>query len=172
MRPTAAESIRAIQAAIADQILPELTTPFAQEAASASNMLLESLAAEIDTAAQDLRDDNEALRAVLTHARDTLGQSNENAQRIVNLIDGVLDQAGDGSITVSGLATQNDRLRAVLEQLLELIEDTNGEPGRESLAPVREEAYRHLRIVAVRGWSFFDVSGFRERIVKARAELS
>jgi hypothetical protein len=37
---------------------------------------------------------------------------------------------------------------------------------------VRTEAYRHLRQLAVRGWSFFDVSGFRERMARARAEMA
>jgi hypothetical protein len=174
VRPNAIESLRAIQGAIAERLVPELSSLFAQEAAQAASMLVESLAAEADAEAQNLRSDNEALRAVLNGARDALStiHSNTTAASLVSQVDGVLREAGDGAIAVSSLTSENNRLRAPLEALLEFIEDNAGEPGCEALGRVRQEAYRHLRRVAVRGWSYLDVSGFRERIVKARAELS
>ena len=45
MRPNGLESIRAIQSALAEAIAPELTTPFAQDAAQSAADVLESLAA-------------------------------------------------------------------------------------------------------------------------------
>ncbi len=174
MRPTPGESLRAIQSAIAEQLTPELSSLFAEEAASAATMLAESLFAEWDTLAEDLRADNARLRKILGSARDALSRvnrSNELAAALVNKIDGVLAQAGDDRLTVSSLGAENDRLSEALAELLELIEDKDGEPGFEGLAPVRAEVYLHLRRVAVRGWSYFDISGFRERIIKARAEL-
>jgi hypothetical protein len=175
VRPTIPESLRAIQAAIAEQLTPELSSLFAQEAATAASMLAESLFAEWDTLAEDLRADNTRLREILDAGRDALrsiGESNEVTAALVNKIDGVLAQAGDERLAISSLGTENDRLNDALADLLELIEDTDGEPGYENFAPVRAQAYRHLRRVAVRGWSYFDISGFRERIIKARAELA
>jgi hypothetical protein len=171
MRPAVAETLRAIQGAIAEQLTPQLTSLFAMEAASAASMLAESLLAEWDTLAEDLRADNARLREILATARDLL-RSNEAAGSLVSKIDGVLAQAGDERPAISSLSSENDQLSDALADLLELIEDTRGEPGCENFGPVRAQAYRHLRGVAVRGWSFFDISGFRERIIKARAELT
>ena len=50
--------------------LPELTSPFAQDAAQTLQMLLESLAAEWDSAAEQLRGDNETLARLLLSARE------------------------------------------------------------------------------------------------------
>ena len=175
MRPTIAESLRAIQGAIAEQLTPELTSLFAIESASAVSMLVESLFAEWDTLAEDLRSDNVRLREILGTGRAALrsiGRSNEVSTALVSKISGMLAQTGDKRLAISSLSSENDQLSDALADLLELIEDTQGQPGTESLAPVRAQAYRHLRRVAVRGWSYFDISGFRERIIKARAELA
>jgi hypothetical protein len=37
------------------------------------------------------------------------------------------------------------------------------------MVAMRSDAYRHLREVAGRGWSFWDVSHFRERMARLRA---
>jgi hypothetical protein len=171
MRPDGVESLRAIQGAVAGVLAPELRTLFAEEAAGAAGMLIESLAAEWDTAAETLLRDNETLRTVLGEARGGLAAlSNERAAGLVKEIDGVLGQAGDGSLAVSSLTLENNRLREQLASFLELAEDVDGTAEAAALAPAREGAYRHLRQVAVRGWSFFDVSGFRERMMQVRAE--
>lgn len=170
MRPTASESLRAIQMATMERLVPELQSLFAQEAATAVSMLIESLAAEEDTLADDLRGDNARLRGILESARKELGR-NARAPSLVSKIDGVLAQTGDERIAISSLSSENDRLNDALTDLLELIEDSQGD-GDSGLGAVRVQAYRHLRRVAARGWSYLDVSGFRERIVKARAELS
>jgi hypothetical protein len=161
--------LRAIQGAVAETLAPELRTLFAVEAAQAVSMLIESLAAEWDTAAETLVRDNEDLRQVLSEARQALaGVRNEKAGTLVIEIDGVLGQAGGGSLAVSSLTHENDLLRGRLAMFLELAEDADGDAA--VLEPARRAAYRHLRRVALRGWSFFDVSGFRERVIAARAE--
>lgn len=175
MRPDPRESLRAIQAAVGERFTPELSSLFALEAAQAVTMLTESLAAEADTLAEDLQNDNAAIRAILTDAAPQLQPllaSNKTVQELVQYLDDTLREAGDGRIAISSLAGENNRMLAALERLVEFIEDTDGEPGAESLTGVRQDAYRHLRRVAARGWCFFDVSAFRERIVSARAELA
>jgi hypothetical protein len=174
MRPTPAEALRAIQGAVAEQLAPEISSLFALEASTAITMLCESLAAEADTIVEDLAADNARIRDVLAAARDILRslpdgtpQRNGTAAGLVSHIDGVLQEAGDRRLAVSSLSAENHRLSEALAHLLELIEDR----ADESLASIRRAAYLHLRRVAVRGWTYFDVSAFRQRIVEARAEL-
>lgn len=171
MRPTASESLRAIQAAVAGVMTPELTTGFAQEAASAVGMMIESLAAEIDTEVETLVHDNAKLRGLLDGVKDSLA-GNANAAALVSDVDGVLGQGGGGSLALSALAHEHAGLMAVVERFLQFAEDAQGTLEGDALATARAAVYRHLREVAVRGWSFFDVSGFREKIVQARAQLS
>jgi hypothetical protein len=160
--------------AVAEVLGPEIRTPFAQEAAQAVSMLVESLAAEWDTAVEDLLADNDALRDILTRAGEavTACPRNDMTAGTVKEIEAALAVDREGRLSISALAAENDALRSALATLLEMAEDMREEPGFEPLTPVRAGAYRHLREVAVRGWSFFDVSGFRERIVRARSELS
>lgn len=167
MRPTAAESLRAIQSAVAEQLVPEITSLFAIEATTAITMLCESLIAEADTLAEDLLADNARLRDILSSAGAALKRNGIGAT-LVSQIDGVLHEDGDRRIAISVLSEENGRLSEALAQLLELIEEGDDE----SLAQVRRAAYHHLRRVAVRGWSYFDVSGFRQRIIEARAEIT
>ncbi len=173
MRPGSIESLRAIQGAIADALTPEIKSLYAQEAAQAVTMMVESLAAELDTAVADLTRDNDTLRRLLNHAAGVLrpaGESNAAAATVVNEIEETLAGPAAAELTITATTQENDRLRSALASLLEYVEDQQGEPDGERLAAVRNEAYRYLRVLALSGWSFFDVSGFRERIVQARAE--
>lgn len=167
MQPRAVESIRAVQAALAEVIAPELTTAFAQEAAQTLQMLLESLAAEWDTAAEHLRKDNNTLAALLASAREAIEsapRSNESFGALVSEIEQRLGEDGGDSIAISALTARNDALRGTLEQALMAFEDLMAEPASEAIAAVRAEVYAHLRDVASRGWSFWDVSSFRGRM--------
>jgi len=172
VRPTGLEAIRAIQAAFAEIVVPELTSPFAQDAAGTMQMLLESIAGEWDAAAQDLRKDDEVLCGLLSASRDAIKQgagSNENLASIVSEIDSRLLEKDDGSLTLTNLASRNDGLRDTLERILVAFEDLSGEAGFEEVDAVRRRIFAHLRDVATRGWSFWDVSSFRGRMAAVRS---
>jgi hypothetical protein len=164
MRPRGLDSIRAVQAALAETVAPELTSPFAQDTAQVLQMLLESIAAEWDTGAEQLRQDNETLARLLSDAKNALDPSsagNEIFAAIVSQIEQRLSEEEAGSIAISVLASRNEALRETLEHILVTLEDLAGEPQTD---PVRTAIYRHLRDVASRGWSFWDVSSFRGRM--------
>jgi len=172
MRPTGLESIRAIQAALADIIVPELTSAFAQDAAGAVQMLLESLAGDWDTAAEDLRRDNEALSVLLASSRDALDRAlpgNKSLASTVTDIENRLREIQDDSLTLSSLASRNHALGALLERILVAFDDLTGQSGYEKVDGLRRDIYVHLRQVATRGWSFWDVSSFRERMIAVRS---
>ena len=172
MRPTSLESIRAIQAAFAEVIVPELTSAFAQDAAGTIQMLLESMAGEWDTAVESLRNDNNALRALLSLSRDAIEKvesGNESLPALVTEIEDRLREEQDGSLTLTSLTTRNDTLRATLERIVVEFEELTGEAGHERVDTVRRRIFSHLRDVATRGWSFWDVSSFRGRMVDVRS---
>lgn len=175
MRPTALESLRGIQSGLVEAVAPELSSAYAQDVAQTIQMLLESLAGEADTAAHNLRADNEALATLLSQANTAIGalpMRNERLSAFVSEIEGVLAESDDGSLAVSALTVRNDGLRSTLERLLMAFEDLVDQPGMQVLNAVRAAIYAHLRRVAVRGWSFWDVSSFRERMARVKAESS
>jgi hypothetical protein len=171
MRPTGLESIRAIQAALAEVITPELSSTFAQDAAQTLQMLLESLASEWDTAAERLSRDNEILERLLQASCDAIvcaSSGNERLGSVVSQIEKSLDDGAGGGTSLTALSTRNRALQAVLDQVLMAFEDTYGEPEFTSLEAARRMIYAHLREHATRGWSFWDVSSFRGRIAAIR----
>jgi len=167
MRPNGLESLRAIQSALAEVIAPELTSPFAQDAVQTLQMLLESLAGEWDSAADQLRRDNETLAGLLMLSRDAIKPApggNESFSAVVSEIEQRLNEDVADSIAIAALSSRNATLRGTLEQTLMAFEDLAGAPASDAIASVRAEIYAHLRDVASRGWSFWDVSSFRGRI--------
>ncbi len=171
MRPTLVESFRGIQIALAEAIVPELSSIFAQDVAQTIQMLLESLTSEVDTAAENLHSDNEAIAGLLSRAIDAIAAlpwRNDQLTALVIEIETALAGRNDDSLAISALTVQNDRLRSALERTLVVFEDMVDPPEIGPLAPVRTAIYAHLREVAVRGWSFWDISSFRERMAQVR----
>jgi len=167
MRPDGLESIRAVQSALAELIAPELSSPFAQDAAQTLQMLLESLAAVWDSAADELRRDNQSLAGLLMSSREAIksaSDSNESFASAVSEIEQRLSEDVGDSIAIAALSSRNDALRRTLEHTLMAFEDLTGEPPSAEITSVRGDIYGHLRDVATRGWSFWDVSSFRRRM--------
>lgn len=172
MRPDGLESIRAVQSALAELIAPELTSPFAQDAAQTLQMLLESLAAMWDSAADELRRDNQTLTGLLISSREAIksvSDGNESFVEIVSEIEQRLSADAVDSISISALSSRNNALRGTLERILMAFEDVTGEPAFAATTSVRGDIYGHLRDVATRGWSFWDVSSFRGRMTAVQA---
>ena len=167
VRPNAVESLRAVQAALAEVIAPGLASAFALDSTQTVQMLLESLAAEWDTAAESLSRDNEAHRSLLSAAGEALTNApagNESLRSLVSEIEQRLRDDVTTSLIISELASRNGPLRATLESVLAMFEDLTGRPGSEKIDEVRIRIYQHLKEVAARGWSFWDVSSFRGRM--------
>ena len=174
MRPSGIESIRAIQSALADVIAPELTSPFAQDAVQTLQMLLESLAADEESAADQLRRDNKTLAELLMSSREAMklaADGNESFSAAVSEIEQRLSEDVADSIAISALSFRNNALRGTLEQTLMAFEDITGEQTSAGITSVRGDIYGHLRDVAARGWSFWDVSSFRGKMTEIRAAV-
>lgn len=174
MRPNALEAIRGVQGALMGVIAPELQSLFVQDTGQTVQMLLESLANEWDTAAETLHNDNRRLSGVLSAAAAALRSLKGPDDALSALAEDIgagLSAEPDESLAISKLRARNVQLLAFLERTLEACEDGVGERGFEPLAPVRQAIYNHLREVAGRGWSFWDVMSFRERMARLRAGL-
>jgi hypothetical protein len=168
VRPNAVEVLRGLQGALTSDIGPEVQSLFGQSALELSQMLLEMLANELDGAADSLARDNETLSEILGRAVDPVraldtGLADETAT--------ALAEPNDTSLTITALTARNQRLRGLLERLLVSCEDAVGStPKGNSLLVIRSDAYSHLREVAARGWSFWDVFSFRERMAQLRTQ--
>ncbi len=172
MRPDAVEVLRGLQGALLGTVMPEVQSLFVQDTLQSSQMLLEMLANEWDSAADTLSRDNEALAEMLGRAgaamRSLPGQDKE-MQRLADDIVASVAAPAKVSLTISALTARNYQLRSLLERAVVACEDAVGEKGREALLALRAEMYGHLREVAIRGWSFWDALSFRERMARLRA---
>ena len=166
MRPTSVEVLRGLQGVLASDIGREVQSLFGQDALQTGQMLLEMLANELDGAADCLFRDNEALVQLL--ARGAAAVRSLDAG-LAEDTQAALAEPTDGLLTISALSVRNRRLRTLVERLLVVCDDASAGGEQAALTAVRADAYRHLRDVAARGWSFWDMLSFRERMAQLRA---
>ena len=167
MRPNAVEALRGLQGTLVSDITPEVQSLFGQETLALSQMLLEMLISEVDVAADNLARDNQTL---CEHLRRSVVALRSVDSTLAEEAASALGEPTDPSLTVTALTARNQRLRGLLERLLVVCEDiADSAQASEDLMSLRSDAYRHLREVAARGWSFWDVFSFRERMARLRA---
>ncbi|TET96080.1 MAG: hypothetical protein E3J29_05890 [Dehalococcoidia bacterium] len=167
MRPNAVEALRGLQGTLMSDITPEVKSLFGQETLQLAQMLLEMLVSEGDGAADNLARDTQTLCELLGRA---VGALRPVDSALAEEAAAASAEPTDPSLTVAALTTRNQRLRGLLERLLVLCEDVaESAQASQDLMAVRSEAYRHLREVAARGWSFWDIFSFRERMARLRA---
>ncbi len=145
---------------------PEVQSLFGQDALQTMQMLLETVISELDGAADSLVRDNQTLCELLARGAAAVGTLDAG---VAEEIAAALDGPADPSLAITALTARNQRLCGLLERLLVVYEDAVGTAtANELLMAVRSDAYRHLREVAARGWSFWDVFSFRERMARFR----
>ena len=166
MRPTSVEVLRGLQGVLASDIGREVQSLYGQDALQTAQMLLEMLSNELDGAADSLYHDNQALAELLAQAAESVRLLDA---ALADEMQSTMAEPADGSLTISALSARNSSLRALLERLLVVCEDAAAGEEHAELMAVRADAYRHLRDVAGRGWSFWDMLSFRERMARLRA---
>ncbi len=168
-RPDAAETIAIVQAALQD-LAREAASEYARAQANLCLMLLQSLLAELDTAAHDLASDIASLRRVLSRAGEALASlADGEARSLAADIGRGLEEPGDPSdLRLSTLRARRERLLALLERFLCLCEERADAPDHDTLLEARRQAYGFLRRAALRGWTFWDASSFREAVARWR----
>ncbi|MGQ9573017.1 MAG: hypothetical protein ACUVV3_07535 [Dehalococcoidia bacterium] len=173
MRPNPVEILRGVQQTLTLDVLPELTTPYAQDRVQLSLMLLQAVAQEWDTAADSLVKDNREMRDIFREAIAVIA-SIPQASRPKELrglfspLRTAARQREDDSFAISALTERNNELKGLLERLLVACEEAAGNPRLEALMPLRQRIYDHLWEVDIRGWAFWDPLAFRGRVVSRR----
>jgi hypothetical protein len=171
MRPTPIESLRGIQAALAEAVTPEMQTEFGLGVVQTLQMLLESLASDWDTAAADLHKENQTMAALLSKCSDDIQAlpGNNQLSTFVPEIKQMLDADQDQSLAISSLTLRNNDLWSLGERLLVKLEMVIDDPAYAEMQTVRKDVYGALRKRATSGWSFWDAASFRERMAKERS---
>ncbi len=111
MRPNSAELLQGIQGSLTTYILPDLQTDFVRTELMLVQMLLGIVVQGYDDAAQNLVDDNAALRSLAAEAARVLNKAPLGESQALA---GELEQLSgetDGSVRLSELTAANDRLR-------------------------------------------------------------
>jgi len=173
LKPDGITSLRGIQAALADALVPELSSAYAQDAAQTLTMLIESLVAGWDTAAEDLVSGNREVRRLLAEAVAVFSlpaAGNEPAAALVKLCEDAIAVPPVASLRISELTAESESLRAALEKVLVALEDIAAGSADVPAMALRWSIYAHLRGAAGAGWSFWDVASFRERMVRLKSE--
>ena len=103
-------------------------------------MLLEMLTNEVDAAAGNLARDNQMLCQLLRRAVVALRPVDS---ALAEETAAALAEPTDPSLTVTGLAARNQRLRGLLEELLVVCEDAaDSAQASQDLMSLRSDAYR------------------------------
>ena len=119
LRPRADEIIRGIERSLAGHVLPELRTPYAIAQLHYAIMLLHTLKAEWDGAAERLVEDNRALRGLAAHAADMLDENHHDVAGELR----VAAREDDADLRLKKLGDTNDRLRALHARVLAALGD-------------------------------------------------
>lgn len=139
MRPNSEELLRGVQSSLITYVLPELQSEYARTELMLAHVLLGIVAGEWEGAAQQLIDDNAALRDLAARAAAVTGAPIADELRS-------LSSEADATLRLSELSSANDRLRDAIGRLGVALQDADAAPLRELRAAVIER----LRLEAER----------------------
>ena len=140
MRPDAGRVLNGVAVAHMTKVAPEIRTPFGQQLAGLSAVLLRVVATEFDRMADRLSVENGAVGAILSDAAAVL----PDASLAVRAREAA-DAATAPDLRVSTLQAINDRLRAILVEVHAAIEETPGEEARAMEERIWEELRESTR---------------------------
>ncbi len=140
MRPDAGRVLNGVAVALMTRVAPEIRTPFGQQLAGLSAVLLRVVATEFDRIADRLSVENAAVAAILSDAAAVL----PDASLAVRAGEAA-NAATPPDLRVSTLQAINDRLRAILVDVHAAIEETPGEEARAMEERIWEELRESTR---------------------------
>jgi hypothetical protein len=144
MRPYPEEIIKALQSGVMAHFAPDVKSSYGQAQFAFAMLLFGVATRDYDSAAQDLVENNAALRGLLRQAREGLTRvDREDAREALSAADGLPPAAG--SVRLSELRAEWDALRETLVRLVPVLEPAGDDGSLAAMRPVREAIYAWLR---------------------------
>jgi hypothetical protein len=140
VRPYPEEIILALQRGVSAHFLPELKSAYAQAQFMPAQLLFGIALRDANTAAQDLVENNLALRSLLADVADGLtGIDRDDARAAATALAALPPTAPD--IRLTSLRTEFDALRQAFCDIAPLLEPAADDPALAPLRSVRDSAY-------------------------------
>lgn len=140
MKPDAGRVLNGVAVSLMTKVAPEVRTPFGQQLAGLSAVLLRVVATEFDRMADRLSVENAAVAAILADAAGVVSDAS-----LAERARAAAEEGTPPDLRVSTLQGINDRLRAILVEVHAAIEDTPGEEARAMEERVWEELRESTR---------------------------
>lgn len=125
MKPDAGRVLNGVAVSLMTKVAPEVRTPFGQQLAGLSAVLLRVVATEFDRMADRLSVENAGVAAILADAAGVVSDAS-----LAERARAAAEEGTPPDLRVSTLQGINDRLRAILVEVHAAIEDTPGEEAR------------------------------------------
>ena len=140
MKPDAGRVLNGVAVSLMTKVAPEVRTPFGQQLAGLSAVLLRVVATESDRMADRLSVENAGVAAILADAAGVVSDAS-----LAERARAAAEEGTPPDLRVSTLQGINDRLRAILVEVHAAIEDTPGEEARAMEERVWEELRESTR---------------------------
>ncbi len=140
MKPDAGRVLNGVAVSLMTKVAPEVRTPFGQQLAGLSAVLLRVVATEFDRMADRLSVENAGVAAILADAAGVVSDAS-----LAERARAAAEEGTPPDLRVSTLQGINDRLRAILVEVHAAIEDTPGEEARAMEERVWEELRESTR---------------------------
>ena len=146
MRPTATEVLQGIQGALATYVQPEVQSDYAQTELMLIQMLLGVVVQGYDDAAQNLVDDNAAMRSLAGDTAQVLQATPLAGAKALAEELGQLSKETDASVRVSELTAANGKLRDAMGRLGVLLQDSAIKEHASLRASIIERLHHELEM--------------------------
>lgn len=140
MKPDAGRVLNGVAVSLMTKVAPEVRTPFGQQLAGLSAVLLRVVATEFDRMADRLSVENAGVAAILADAAGVVSDAS-----LAERARAAAEESTPADLRVSTLQGINDRLRAILVEMHAAIEDTPGEEARAMEERIWEELRESTR---------------------------
>jgi hypothetical protein len=152
MRPSSDELLASLRYSLSATILPKVEDRWARYVATAMDLVLEHLQLRLAGEGSSLAEDSADMAAVLAGIADTvavMGAEGDDARReLAASLGDVLPAPGATTPAwedVAGRTAQNERLRAVVVDVLRWLDDAEEREPLPEVADIRDRVYRLVR---------------------------